>query len=255
MVFGAEEWRTIPFLRYPRSHIGCIIDIASATSGLLSRVELLITRPTQVREAETLEIKRESLDLEEKLNRIWDELWKGNQRLESDSDAVDDIQSADFAGPEVPRIPSETPPALLSTLSNLLPDNTSPSVPVAHQSPFPSEQNNDNLVNAEHLRCLAFYSAARMLVLSILHSVNAAPASYEEQTQGHCTRILIAASTMSEVHVGYVYLRLLLPLRVVAIFGTFEQREKAGEIIPKNGLRKGFSGNADGNNIRGIKSG
>jgi hypothetical protein len=253
-VFSTEEWRRIPFLRYPRSHIGRIIDIASLTSSLLSRIDLLITRPTQVRVTETLEIKRETLDLEEQLNRIWDELWHSSQMPKSDDNIADGIHGIGVDQPDITQSPDGTSSAHKSTLSSVLPSATS-SPTLTRPPQFPANQNDDSMFNVGHLRCMAFYSAARLLVLSILRSVNAAPTSYEEQTQGHCARILTTASTMNDVHVGYVYLRLLLPLRVVAILGNPEQRERAKEINPKYGLHKGVSGSGYENNFRETKRG
>jgi hypothetical protein len=100
---------------------------------------------------------------------------------------------------------------------------------------------------------MAFNSAARLLVLSILYSVNAAPAPDEDHVQAHCARMLTAASTIRDLHVEYVYLRLLLPLRVVAMSGTPEQREKVRDMVPNCALEKGVFGSILRGNCRGCK--
>lgn len=96
-----------------------------------------------------------------------------------------------------------------------------------------------SFVNVSHLRCLAFYSAARLLILLILHKINAAPDSYKDQVRAHCERILTAAKAIGDLHVQYAYLKLVLPLRVIAVLGTEEQKERAEKIFPQCVLGEG----------------
>jgi hypothetical protein len=139
-----------------------------------------------------------------------------------------------------------------STSGSIASDDLSDAVSLYSVPYLPAFQLDDgegSFVNVGHLRCLAFYSAARLLVLSILHTVNAAPDSYEDQVRAHCERILNAAKTIGELHVQYAYLKLVLPLRVIAVLGTEEQKEKAEKIFPKcvlgQGGLGGFRGTAE----------
>ena len=142
-----------------------------------------------------------------------------------------------------------------STLSDTLPDAASPTPSLDNQPAFQPEHHEDSALKVDCLRCLAFYSAAYLLILSVFQSVDATPAPYKDQIQDHCERILTAASTMNDLHVGYVYLRLVLPLRVIAIFGTPEQKERAEEMIPNCRCRvdKGAFGSTDGGTVGELK--
>ena len=90
-------------------------------------------------------------------------------------------------------------------------------------------------------RPICFYSTARLLVLSILHQLGETPDLYYEQLEAHCGSILNICQHMTQLGIGYAFLRLILPLHVVCMLSpkleqvkearsTLEQWKKRGAV-------------------------
>jgi hypothetical protein len=103
-------------------------------------------------------------------------------------------------------------------------------------------------------RSLAFYSTARILILSILNDLSSPalsniqpyvepPPFFDEQIEAHSASVLAVANFMSGREIGYAYLRLILPLCVVGKLGNEEQRKQAKERVKAcGGDQKGLEG-------------
>jgi len=85
-------------------------------------------------------------------------------------------------------------------------------------------------------------ATVRLIVLNILSQVDAKPALYGQQMEAHSASILSVAEFMSNLDVGYAYLRMVLHLKVVNMLALkAEQRAQARRLLEvwkeKGGLR------------------
>ena len=81
-------------------------------------------------------------------------------------------------------------------------------------------------------RPICFYSTARLLVLSILDQLGETPDLYFEQLEAHCGCILNVCHGMTQLSIGYAYLRLILPLQIVCMLSPkLKQVEEARSIL------------------------
>jgi hypothetical protein len=154
--------------------------------------------------------------------------------------------------PQIRRRPSEEFWARLQSEETKRkdPPNLPRSVPISQPVGFLS-------AHSPAARPLAFYSTARMLILSILNDLSSPalsniqpyvepPPFFDEQIEAHSACVLAVANFMSGREIGYAYLRLILPLCVVGRLGNEEQRKQAKERVKAwGGDQKGLEGICD----------
>ena len=195
---------SIPLLRTPNSHIGRITEIASLSSSFLSHIKANIVDAV----ASSTRYKAKALELQTQLEHIQEEFYSHATRTVDYSDGISSLYYHRVASSE---------PYVLHALFNGLEE--------CERSSF----------DARDLPFQAYYCAARLLVLSILFAIGAAPDD-ECQVRRSCDDTLTAVEAIGE----NAYLALVIPLRVIEMLGTDKQRTKVKSIFPRLKLGKGY---------------
>jgi hypothetical protein len=95
-------------------------------------------------------------------------------------------------------------------------------------------------------RPLAFYSTARLIVLSLLSQLGVPPPLCDEQMEAHSGSVLQVAHFMTEMQIGYAFLRLIMALHAVAVLSPkVEQKEEAIALLREWKEFNGVSGLCD----------
>jgi hypothetical protein len=90
---------------------------------------------------------------------------------------------------------------------------------------------------------IAFYSTARILVLSTLSQIKSPLLLYEEQIIAHSASILHAAEILEDHHIGCAYIRLILPLKVVGLSSPcMAHRTRVRQFLDSWRMQSGMGG-------------
>lgn len=230
--FCTVPWLTVPFALRPKSIIDHLVDTITICTDLHSRCDLLhSTSPLATSyTSEKQRIRSQALTLKSRLDDFWvQDIRERAAQQGWVGDYYNGVRGFDGPTPFDPSSSSSSsnqPPLAPFSVSypSLLPTNSLPCPPPRNREPFSAA--------GPTARPLGFYSTARLLVLSVLATVDAKPALYDSQMEAHSASLLSAAEFMTGLEVGYAYLRLILPLHVVGVWGgTMEQRMRARAVL------------------------
>lgn len=234
-IFASEAWLTIPFQGRPKSVFDRVIDAITIISSIESRLdETRSAKHSSEAELQLLLLRGEATKIKEQLDQWWDEeLREASQTNGWNGDHYRGVPGFDF---DYDCLNSEQT-FTDDRMTVRYPDNSGrsgysmapPTGPVVR---FYAES-----------RATAFYNTARILTLSILNELDARPARFEEQMQAHSESILSVARFLTGMDIGYAYVRLLLPLTLVARLSPLEtQKIRAREVMSEWRMKGGVAG-------------
>lgn len=234
-IFANEAWLTIPFQSRPKSVFDKVIDIITIISSIQSRLdETRAAKDSSEAKLQLLLLREEVTRIKEQLDQWWDkELREASQTQGWQGDHYRGVPGFDFD----------------YDCLNLEPTFTDSGMTVPYQgksdgSGHPIDPPTGPVIRfyAES-RATAFYNTARILTLSTLNELDARPARFEEQMQAHSESILCVARFLTSMDIGYAYVRLVLPLSLVATMSPLEtQKIRAREVMSEWRMKGGVAG-------------
>ncbi|KAH8593433.1 hypothetical protein B0O99DRAFT_213140 [Bisporella sp. PMI_857] len=229
-VLGKPEWLSVPFFVRKKTAMDKTIDIYTVGSELLWRIDALkassVLPDLQAAALEKEDIQARGQSLLSDLDSMWEgkNLREFAQAQGWSGDSFNGMSGFDPSALNRRRILSaqvtdqgegaggndeSTPPEM--SLESL----TACSTLVRLYAASPAYGLGPSNVRAAGARLISFYSAARLLVLSILDQVDVRSALFEEQVGAHAESVLSVAEWLDGMDIGYAYLRLVTPLHIV----------------------------------------
>lgn len=266
-VFDHPDWLTLPFASQGKTTLDLILDIITKTSAITFRIDRLKECPSCFEtHNEHEDIIAETLLLKKELDDLWETLgpgpahcgWEGRYYngvlgfdVQYDNSGLNDSGFNDSGFND-----SGLSPAYLDR------DTPTPTLRVQVPPPIPL-CDNAHLIHTPDCahprlsflpalpkgpssRNIAFYSTARLIILSLLAQLGAPPDFMNEQMEAHSACILAVCRMMSKMKIGYALLRLVFPLHVVGDLSPVPaQRVEARAILSHWKKTEGVGGICD----------
>jgi len=223
--FATEEWLTIPFQGRRKSVYDKVMDVISVLSTIIFRLDATrsMQSSSEIR-AQRLLLRTETANIKEQLDEWWDK------------DLRDASKIHGWNGDYFRGVPGFDVDYKILNYRSIPTDHGTNSTPPEdaagtwYDIALP-QTGLDRRFFAES-RATAFYSAARLLTLSLLDDLDAPPARFHEQMQAHSESILSVTKYMTKLDIGYAYVRLVLPLTLVWTLSPLDaQRVRAKEVL------------------------
>lgn len=230
-IFASEEWLTIPFKCRPKSVFDNVIDAITIISSILARLEAsqFEEDPSEA-EIKVKIVRQDAIKIKEQLDQWWDNELRDASRTHGwNGDHFKGVPGFDF---DYDCLKSES-------------SFTDGAITVQHpqksdETNYPTAQRaGQELKFSAESRATAFYSTARILILSILKDVDTPPALFEEQMEAHCESILSCATFLTGMDIGYAYVRLVLPLTLVSRLSLLPSQKERAKLVLQNWSQKG----------------
>jgi hypothetical protein len=233
-IFATEEWLTVPFKSGPKNVLDRVIDAIIVISTIISRLDAsqIIDNASEAKLQQRL-IRSEAMRIKVQLDEMWDKVLRDASRTHGwDGDYFQGTPGFDFNRHLLKSHWDEG----MSVQTPDEGDGTAyAATPPGRVVRFYAES-----------RATAYYSTARILILTILDELGSPPsppARFKEQIQAHCQCILSIANFLTKVDIGYAYVRLMLPLTLVSrLSHLFSQRAQAQSILEEWRTKAGVAG-------------
>jgi hypothetical protein len=213
-----------------------VIDVIVIMSSIMCRLDATrSTKDLSEANAQRLLLKAETIKIKEQLDQWWDkELREASQTHGWNGDHYRGVPGFDFDYDCLNSEPTLTDDGMTVQYPEKSDESghTIVAPPTGRLVHFYAES-----------RATAFYNTARILTLSTLNELGAAPALFNEQMQAHSESILSVATFLTDMDIGYAYVRLVLPLILVTRLSPLDfQKIRARDIVSRWQKKGGVAG-------------
>lgn len=233
-IFATEEWLTVPFKNRPKNVFDRVIDSIIVISTIISRLDAsqFIENASEAKFQQRL-IRSEATKIKTQLDEMWDTVLRDASRTHGwAGDHFQGVLGFDF---DHHHLKSDRDGGIAVQHPDESDGTAYATTPPGRVVRFYAES-----------RATAFYSTARILILTILNELGSPPsppARLKEQIQAHCQCILSIANFLTGIDIGYAYVRLMLPLTLVSRVSTLpSQRVQAQSILEEWQTKAGVAG-------------
>jgi hypothetical protein len=230
-IFATEEWLTIPFQCRPKSVFDKVIDVITKISSMISRLEARqFKEDSPEAEIQRILVKKEATKTKEQLDQWWDKELRDASRTHGwNGDHFRGVPGFDFDYDCLqPKTSFTKGPMMIQYSDKSIGTEYPTAQPTGHEVKFYGES-----------RATAFYSTARILILSILNDLGSPPSLFKEQMEAHCESILSVATFLTRFDIGYAYVRLMLPLTLVSRLSLLSSQKERAQLVLQSWSQKG----------------